>query len=95
MSSPSPFNIFVRLGDKNRKDLHVRSTSDLKSRKTANVVTDSIKFKVILVRVNLKPKPTKYKVLHLGFKINCTYAECESLSMAEIHVKMSWYFSLM
>ena len=88
-------NNVVTLGDKNRKDLHVRSTSDLKPGRIANVVTDSTKFKVILVGFNLKPKPTKYTVFHLGFKINCTYAECESCSMAEIHVKISWYFSLM
>ena len=59
--SPNPFNIVVTQWDKGRKDLHVGFASDLNPGRIANVVTDSIKFKVILIGFNLEPKPENVK----------------------------------
>lgn len=59
--SPNPFNIVVTQWDKGRKDLHVGFASDPNPGRIANVVTDSIRSKVILIGFNLEPKPKNVK----------------------------------
>lgn len=60
--------------------------SDLNPRTTANVVTDSIKFKVIFIKFNLELKPKDIdKVLHFGFKMQLGRNPRENISISVYH----------
>lgn len=51
---------------KNGKNMHFKFARDLKPGRIANVVADSIKFKVILTGFNLEPKQKNMKSYSLG-----------------------------
>lgn len=60
--------------------------SDLNPRRTVNVVTDRIKFKVIFIEFNLELKPKNIdKVLHFGFKMQLGRNPRENNSISVDH----------